>query len=145
MSTSSDLTPGAGVARLVDEFYTRVRADDCIGPIFNDIAKVNWAAHLPKMYAFWDSVLFGVPGFKGNPLAVHLLLAQQTPLTAREFDRWVSLFHATVDDLFEGPMATEAKQRAVRIATMMQYHIAAATGALPPEGRTVRSAGDGRT
>jgi hemoglobin len=129
MSTHSDLTPGAGVVRLVDEFYTRVRADDRIGPIFNDVAKVNWATHLPKMYAFWDSVLFGVPGFKGNPLAVHLVLGQQTPLTSREFDRWVSLFHATVDELFAGPMATEAKQRAVRIATMMQYHIAAAAAA----------------
>jgi hemoglobin len=129
MSTNSDLTPGAGVVRLVDAFYTRVRADDCIGPIFNDVAKVNWAAHLPKMYTFWDSVLFGVPGFKGNPLAVHLVLAGRTPLTPREFDRWVSVFHATVDELFAGPMATEAKQRAVRIATMMQYHIAAAAAA----------------
>jgi hemoglobin len=129
MSTHSDLTPGAGVARLVDEFYTRVRADDCLGPIFNDVAKVNWAEHLPKMYAFWDSVLFGVPGFKGNPLAVHLVLAGRTPLTSHEFDRWVSVFHATVDELFVGPMATEAKQRAVRIATMMQYHIAAAAAA----------------
>jgi hemoglobin len=129
MNVQSDLTPGAGVARLVDEFYTRVRADDGIGPIFNDVVKVNWATHLPKMYAFWDSVLFGVPGFKGNPLAVHLVLAEQTPLTSHEFDRWVSLFHATVDELFAGPMATEAKQRAVRIATMMQYHIAAAAAA----------------
>lgn len=129
MNAQSDLTPGAGVARLVDAFYTRVRADDCIGPIFNDVAKVNWATHLPKMYAFWDSVLFGVPGFKGNPLAVHLVLAERTPLTPHEFDRWVSLFHATVDELFVGPMATEAKQRAVRIATMMQYHIAAAAAA----------------
>jgi hemoglobin len=81
------------------------------------------------MYAFWDSVLFGVPGFKGNPLAVHLVLAGRTPLTSHEFDRWVSVFHATVDELFVGPMATEAKQRAVRIATMMQYHIAAAAAA----------------
>ena len=32
MNVQSDLTPGAGVARLVDEFYLRVRADDCIGP-----------------------------------------------------------------------------------------------------------------
>jgi hemoglobin len=129
MNVQSDLTPGAGVARLVDEFYTRVRADDGIGPIFNDVVKVNWATHLPKMYAFWDSVLFGVSGFKGSPLAVHLVLAERTPLTSHEFDRWVSVFHATVDELFAGPMATEAKQRAVRIATMMQYHIAAAAAA----------------
>jgi hemoglobin len=54
------------------------------------------------------------------------VLAQRAPLTSREFDRWVSLFHATVDELFAGPMAAEAKQRAARIATMMQYHISAA-------------------
>ena len=119
-----DITGRTDIVRLVDTFYDRVRADDLLGPIFDDIANVDWAVHLPKMYAFWDSVLFGTPGFKGNPLAVHRALAGKATLTAREFGRWVSLFHDSVDEAFAGPMADEAKRRASRIAVVMQFHIA---------------------
>jgi len=120
----SDIATRADIVRLVDRFYTRVREDDLLGPIFDDVAHVDWAAHLPKMYAFWDSVLFGRPGFKGNPLAVHSALARLTPLTPREFSRWVVLFEMTVEDLFTGVVAEEAKLRAARIAETMQYRIA---------------------
>jgi hemoglobin len=75
------------------------------------------------MYAFWESILFGVAGFKGNPMIVHRALAQLTPLTSREFDRWIELFHATVDDLFQGPTAEDAKRRASMIAGTMLYHV----------------------
>jgi hemoglobin len=33
-------------------------------------------------------------------------------INQRHFDAWVSLWHATVDDLFDGEMATQAKLRA---------------------------------
>jgi hemoglobin len=121
----TDLSSRADIERLVDTFYDRVRDDDLLGPIFNDIARVDWSEHLPKMYAFWEAVLFGVPGFKGNPMATHLALARRTPLSSREFDRWLDLFHATIDSLFAGPKATEAKRRSVQIAATMQFHLAA--------------------
>jgi len=121
-----DLTSRTDIERLVDTFYARVRVDERLGPIFNETARVDWDEHLPRMYAFWEAVLFGVPGFKGNPLATHLALAQLTPLTAREFERWVDLFHQSVDALFAGPMAVAAKQRAASIAATMQEHLAAA-------------------
>ncbi len=118
-----DIGSRSDIICLVDEFYERVRQDDLIGPIFTDIARVDWSKHLPKMYAFWESVLFGVAGFTGNPMLVHYALAQRTPLTSREFDRWIELFHATVDDLFEGPTAEDAKRRASMIAGTMLYHV----------------------
>lgn len=121
----TDITSRADIERLVDTFYEHIRADDRLGPIFDDIAQVDWASHLPKMYAFWEAILFGAAGFKGNPLAVHRALAQRTPLTQREFDRWLDLFHHSVDALFAGAMAEEAKRRAGQIAATMQYHIAA--------------------
>jgi hemoglobin len=124
-SSRSDIGSRDDIVRLVDAFYDRIRADALLGPIFDEVARVDWAAHLPKMYAFWDSVLFASAGFKGNPLAVHRALARRTPLTDVEFSRWVSLFHETVDGLFAGPMAEEAKARAVRVAMVMQHHIAA--------------------
>lgn len=118
-----DLASRADIERLVDAFYDRVRADDLLAPIFDDIARVNWTAHLPWMYDFWDSVLFGGTAFKGNPLAVHRELARKATLSPAEFGRWIALFHDTVDALFAGPTAEEAKSRAVRIAATMQFHI----------------------
>lgn len=120
-----DLTSRADIERLVDAFYERVRADERLGPLFDDVAHVDWSVHLPRMYAFWDAVLFGAAGFKGDPLTAHRQLARRTPLTAADFARWVDLFHGTVDGLFAGELADEAKRRAVRIAAIMQHHIAA--------------------
>lgn len=125
MTTRADLTLTTDVVRLVDAFYDRVRADPLLGPIFDDVARVDWSRHLPKMYAFWQSVLFGAPGFKGDPLTVHAELAQRVRLSEREFARWLALFDGSVDSLFAGPGAELAKQRAARIATVMQHRLAA--------------------
>ena len=125
ITSRGDITSRADIERLVNAFYERVRRDELIGPIFNEVARVDWAAHLPKMYDFWESVLFGTARFKGQPLAVHLALARLTPLTTRDFDRWLSLFHATVADLFAGEVADEIGIRATRIASTMRYHVGA--------------------
>jgi hemoglobin len=119
-----DIADRRDVSRLVYLFYDRIRADDVLGPIFDEVAHVDWPAHLPRMCDFWESVLFAASNFKGNPLAVHRALAQLTPLTSAAFDRWVSLFHTTVDDLFAGPVANHAKQSAARIAIVLQHDLA---------------------
>jgi hemoglobin len=118
-----DIETRADIEVLVNAFYTRVRADELLGPIFDGVARVDWDEHLPKMYDFWELVLFGSSRFKGNPLAAHRALARQTPLGGREFGRWIELFHTTVDELFAGAVADEARLRALRIAAVMQHHI----------------------
>ena len=65
-----DLRDRADIVRLVDRFYERIREDEALGPIFDRVAQVDWATHLPKMYDFWDTVLFRAGTFRGNPLAV---------------------------------------------------------------------------
>lgn len=122
-SDRRDIASRADIERLVDSFYERVRGDELLGPIFDDVAHTDWARHLPKMYDFWGGILFGVAGFRGNPLSVHRDLARRVPLGGREFGRWLGLFHESVDALFSGPCAEEAKARAVRIAAVMQHHI----------------------
>jgi hemoglobin len=124
-----DITDRRDVACLVNVFYDRVRADHILGPIFDDIAHVDWPTHLSLMYDFWESVLFGTATFKGAPLEAHRVLARRTPLTSSGFDRWMALFHETVNDLFAGTTADHAKQSASRIALVLQHHIAADHGA----------------
>jgi hemoglobin len=118
-----DIVSRADIECLVNAFYASVRADELLGPIFDDIARTDWDTHLPKMYDFWSAVLFGAAGFQGDPLGVHKTLARKTPLGEAEFGRWLQLFHATIDSLFDGPVADHAKMRAVRIASVMQYHV----------------------
>jgi hemoglobin len=127
----ADITTTGDIIQLVDGFYDRVRKDELLGPIFNDVARVDWALHLPKMYAFWSSLLLGIPGFLGNPMATHRALAMRVPLTDVEFERWLTLFRQTVDDSFAGRVAEDAKVRAARIASTMQFHINADSGRPP--------------
>jgi len=97
----------------VDEFYTRVRTDELIGPIFMEKIS-DWRPHLDKMYAFWNAALFGVPGFRGNPFAKHAPLK----IDGTHFERWLELFYATIDERFEGHIADDAKKRAALMANM---------------------------
>ncbi len=115
----SDLTTEADIIRLVDAFYARVNEDELLGPIFNGVARVDWAAHLPTMYDFWSSVLLGTSRYKGRPMAKHFPL----PISAEHFQRWLMLFRASVDAHFAGPQAEEAKTRAQHIGAMFEHRM----------------------
>lgn len=108
---------------LVNSFYDKVSKDEVLGPIFNDVAKIDWEHHLPIMYQFWASVLLGEKGYIGNPMEAHFRLNEKRKLEGTDFSRWKSLFEATVDEYFEGEKALLAKQRAVSIADLMLYKI----------------------
>jgi hemoglobin len=118
-----DITSRADVELLVNTFYDKVRADELIGPLFGEVARVNWELHLPKMYDFWEGILFGTGGYRGRPMPPHFRLTQQHPLLAHHFERWLSLFFATVDELFEGEKAGEVKVRALNIASIMEFRV----------------------
>lgn len=111
-----DISTSDDIRTLIDGFYDKVKKDDVIGYIFNDVANVDWVSHLPKMYAFWEFLLLGKDSYAGNPMAVHQKLHQQVPLTEAHFDRWLALFHQTVDENFQGQNAEDAKSRSRLIA-----------------------------
>lgn len=112
-----DITTPADVRQLIDQFYYKVRADDVLGYIFNEVAQVDWPHHLPVMYAFWEFLLLDTAdAYRGNPIQKHMDLHRRHPLKVEHFDRWVTLFHSTVDELFSGPKAEDAKFRAFAIA-----------------------------
>jgi hemoglobin len=118
-----DIATRADIELLITSFYKKVIVDPLIGYIFNDIAKVDWLKHMPVMFDFWEGALFGNGAYTGNPIAIHKVLNQQIPLTAAHFERWLSLFDATVDELFEGDTSVLAKQRALSIATVIRIKI----------------------
>lgn len=82
----------ATIRTLVDTFYRAVRSDDLLGPIFaRHVA--DWSMHLPKMYAFWSTVVLRSGRYAGRPLDAH----QRLPgLTQTHFDRWLALWTEAV-------------------------------------------------
>jgi hemoglobin len=111
------------VRLLINTFYNKVKLNDKIGYIFNDIAKVNWEKHLPVMYDFWEDVLFFTGKYKGNPVTAHQHVHSLANFTKEHFEVWLKIFTSTVDELFEGEKAELAKQRAISIATVMQLKL----------------------
>ncbi|MEM7306073.1 MAG: group III truncated hemoglobin [Planctomycetota bacterium] len=116
MSALQDLDNADEIAALVRAFYARVRTDELLGPVFNDQAHVDWDEHIPRLTAFWCKIELGIPGFIGAPTQKHSALSSTIPFAAKQFGRWVALFHETVDEGWCGPHAESIKANSVRIA-----------------------------
>ncbi|MFD2744231.1 MULTISPECIES: group III truncated hemoglobin [Sphingobacterium] len=108
-----DIKNISDIRQLVDTFYGKVQYDELIGPIFKDIVH-DWSIHLEKMYRFWQTVLLDEHTYHGSPFPVHAPL----PVEKIHFDRWISLWHDTIDSLFSGKVAQEAKWRGERMGAM---------------------------
>lgn len=107
------------VKQLVDHFYARVRKDDLIGPIFNEVIQDRWSLHLEKMYQFWQTILLGEHTYRGAPFIPHANL----PVTQKHFDRWLELFYVTLVTQFEGDNVDIAKHQASQMAEMFRMKI----------------------
>ena len=119
MTTKTDITTLDDIKLLVDNFYSTVQKDAFIGPIFNEKIGNRWPEHLEKMYRFWQTILLEVHSYSGSPFPPH----KHLPVDKEHFDRWMEIFVATVDTLYEGPIADEAKMRAKNMAEMFNYKI----------------------
>ncbi|MFZ1497953.1 MAG: group III truncated hemoglobin [Saprospiraceae bacterium] len=119
----NDIKSRKDIETLVNSFYLKVRNNEIIGFIFDDVAHVDWEHHLPRMYDFWETTLFGKAVYKGNPIIKHILLSKKTPMDALHFDTWLALWKQTVDENFIGETANEAKQKAQNISALMLYKI----------------------
>lgn len=119
MNTQKDISNLDDIKLLVDTFYTKVQKDDLIGPIFNEKIGNQWPEHLARMYRFWQTILLEEHTYSGSPFPPHAHL----PIGKEHFSRWMELFITTVDSLFEGSLADEAKMRAEKMAEMFNYKI----------------------
>ena len=119
MNKKQDILNLDDVKKLVDTFYDKIRKDELLAPIFNERIQSRWPEHLEKMYTFWQTVLLGNQTYFGSPFIPHANL----PVDNVHFTTWVMLFNSTVDGLFEGKIAEEAKWRGARMAEMFEVKI----------------------
>ena len=119
MNETKEIISLHDIKKLVDTFYEKVRKDELIGPIFNEKIQDRWPQHLEKMYTFWQTVLLGEHTYFGSPFPPHANL----PVSHQHFEKWIELFTKTLDELFTGAIAEDAKWRAVKMAEMFESKI----------------------
>lgn len=121
---------GPMIERLVHTFYAKVRDDELLGPIF-DARVANWDKHLERMCVFWSSVALGSGAYEGSPMRVHAPL----PVDAEHFDRWLSLFEETANEVCPPAAADHFVLRAKRIAQSLELGIAFHNGQILRKGQ----------
>jgi hemoglobin len=114
MNNNSDITTLEDIKLLVDSFYGKIREDALLAPIFYAVIQDHWPAHLEKMYRFWQTILLEEYTYSGSPFPPHAKLS----VNKTHFDQWLHLWSVTIDENFSGTLATEAKWRAEKMATM---------------------------
>lgn len=124
-----DLKNREDVYMLVSTFYSKVRGNEILGPFFNDTIK-DWDAHLELLTTFWESSLFLKTRYTGDPLQAHIDVDKRFNhnISEMHFGIWLNLWFETINELFEGDYAENAKRRARKMATFIHLKIFEARG-----------------
>jgi hemoglobin len=130
----ADIETRDDVERLVRAFYGRALQDPIIGWIFTDIAKLDVEAHVPEIASFWETILLGAQSYRGGAFRPHAELNMKVRLRAGHFERWLVLWRETVDSLFAGERAEQAKSHATRVARAFYGRLEAMSTEPPASG-----------
>jgi hemoglobin len=108
----------AQIGALLTFFYTKVRADPELGPVFGRaIADEEWPAHMATIRDFWSSVMLKSGRYRGNPLQVHKGIQGVSP---ELFARWLALFDEACREMLPPDLADAMHGRAVQIAESLK-------------------------
>lgn len=112
----------AQISTAIRRFYTLVRRDDLIGPIFRAaVPDDHWDAHIEKIASFWHKVILGKQGYDGFPMRVHVMLPG---LEAEHFERWLSLFSPSCRTACDSELAERMISKAEMMARSFRMGIA---------------------
>ena len=126
-----DLCSRTVIHDVVVGFYRELVMDDLLAPVFVEVAEVDWSEHIPLLIDYWCRILLGHDGYQGAILSAHQHVHDQEPLTAEHFDRWYTLWAATIDGRWAGPYAERAKHHAAKIAATLARRISSIDWAAP--------------
>ena len=115
-----DLDSREQIEEFVDRFYARLLADDDLAPIFLDVAAIDLAVHLPHIKDYWCKLLLGDRTYRRHTMNIHRELHGKQPLQSVDFQRWLAMFNATLDDGFFGQHTERARRVAAAIAGNME-------------------------
>ncbi len=104
-----DIETNEDIELLVSNFYEKLLTDPITKEKFQ---QVDVKAHLPKIVDFWAFILLDKPGYTGNVFDKHVPLN----LEPVHFERWIGWWTSIVNELFKGPKAELAVQRAILLS-----------------------------
>ena len=116
----TDLDSREQIEEFVDRFFARLLADDDLAPIFLDVAAIDLAVHLPHIKDYWCKLLLGDRTYRRHTMNIHRELHGKQPLQSVDFQRWLAMFNATLDDGFFGQHTERARRVAAAIAGNME-------------------------
>lgn len=125
MNAPGELDSRTEIHDLVVHFYREVAFDDLLGPVFGEVAEVDWSTHIPKLIDYWCRVLLGQRGYDGSFLGAHRRVHDVQAFDPALFDRWLQLFEESVDARWAGPGADRAKRHAGRMAESLARQLEA--------------------
>jgi hemoglobin len=114
-----DLDRRSAIHDCVVAFYREVVFDDLLAPVFDEVAELDWAVHIPRLIDYWCRVLLHEPHTPRPILAAHARVHDIEPFRAEHFDRWYVLWVFVIDRDWHGPCAAEAKRHAAVIGAVL--------------------------
>lgn len=120
----ADITNRTDIYNIVKLFYVKLIDDAVLKHFFASFdTDEKPEHHLQILVDFWDHQLFYTGVYRRNAMQPHLNLHHKFPFKKEHFEQWLKLFNQTVDELFEGIKAHQAKNKAQSIATVIQIKI----------------------
>ena len=117
-----DLDTRDEIAEMVTRQYADIVQDELLGPYFDfGAGHIDWTAHIGAVTDFWCHLLLYAPDYEIDVIEQHRGLHQHAPFGPDHFDRWLEVFHGTVDSGWVGPNSDRAKKRATGMARAMAH------------------------
>jgi len=108
------------IEKLVNKFYSKVRLDPELGPIFAHTIGTSdeaWKPHLKKISDFWEAIMLLTLTYQGNVLQKHRMLPF---FEEKLFDQWLMLFEETAREIYNEAIATQFIEKSKRIAESLK-------------------------
>ena len=116
-----DISSRKDIKLIITLFYDKLLSDKMMLPFFEDIlAENHLEEHLDIITDFWNDILFDTNTYSNNVMQKHLDKNSFLAFKKEHFTIWVSYLFDTIDTNFEGEKASNMKNRATSISTVMQ-------------------------
>lgn len=129
-----DIQSRQDIYALVKLFYDKLLADPSVQHFFTEATDthLHLEEHFETLCNFWEFILLNKDsGYRGNMMWKHLDFHRKSPMNHDHFSAWLTHWKMSLHELFEGPVADHAFERAMNLAMMMEYK---ATGNVLPHG-----------
>ncbi|HAS13264.1 MAG TPA: hypothetical protein DCS55_22560, partial [Acidimicrobiaceae bacterium] len=119
-----DLDDPDEIFEMVTRQYAVVVQDDVLEPYFTAGTDfIDWQALIGSVADFWNHALLYAPDYPVDPIERHREVHERRALTPEALNRWLEIFHETIDTGWAGPNAERAKKRGTGVAWAMAQRL----------------------